>query len=423
MKILLICPHFDPDLHAATGEVMTKLALSLAERGHGIDVVTSLPWYHGHSVHRDWRGRPWRRGTTATGEIVRVWPFPVDKNNIPARAVGFGGFATLATAAALTMPRPDVVMGMSPPILLGETAYVVARRHRVPFVFNVQDIFPDVAVDLGALSNERVIALARRHERSLYRRADAVTVLSTDQQRNVLAKLDDPDDIDKVRIIHNFADTERIRVVDRANRYREQHGLGDKTVVMYSGNVGLSQSFDLIEAAARHFATRPDVHFVINGEGAARPAVDRWASAHPNVTVADFSPRDALSETLGAADLHLILLKPGLAKSSTPSKMYGILAAGRPVLASIDEDSEVSDTIAAASAGSSVPPADESAFLAELERLLSDPDGLRQMGRNARNYIDRRFTPAAQAEAFDELFTELIDVHDNRLHDNRRDVS
>ncbi len=407
MKLLLLCPHFDPDLHAATGEVMTRLVHSLADRGHRVDVVTSLPWYRGHAVHEGWRGRPWRTEDADHGRIIRVWPFPVDKNNIPARALGFGGFTALVAGAALTLDRPDIVMGMSPPVFLGDAAWLAAKRFRVPFVFNVQDIFPDVAVDLGALSNPRVIDAARAHERSLYRRADAITVLSTDQHRNVQSKLDAVDG-DKVRIIHNFADTDKVRVVDRDRPYRAEHGLGDKLVVMYSGNVGLSQSFDLVRAAAQRFAERPDVHFVINGEGAARPSVEEWAADLPNVTIADFAPREAVSDVLGAADLHLILLKRGLAQSSTPSKMYGILAAARPVLASIDEGSEVELTIDAAGAGRAVPPDDEPAFLAALEEMLADPAALRAMGRSGRAHLAESYSPAAQAAAFDELFTDLI---------------
>ncbi len=406
MKLLLLCPHFEPDLHAATGEVMTTLVHSLADRGHHIDVVTSLPWYRGHAVHEGWRGRPWRVEDADHGRIIRVWPFPVDKNNIPARAIGFGGFTTLVAGAALTLDRPDLVMGMSPPVFLGDAAWLAAKRFRVPFVFNVQDIFPDVAVDLGALNNKRVINAARAHERSLYRRADAITVLSTDQQRNVQSKLD-PADGDKVRIIHNFADTQKVRVVDRATTYRAEHDLGDKQIVMYSGNVGLSQSFDLVRAAADRFADRRDVHFVINGEGAARASVDEWAAERPNVTVSDFAPREAVSEVLGAADLHLILLKRGLAQSSTPSKMYGILAAARPVLASIDAGSEVELTIDAAGAGRAVPPEDEAAFLAALDEMLADPAALGEMGRSGRAHLAESYSPAAQAAAFDDLFTEL----------------
>lgn len=414
MRILLLCPHFEPDLHAATGEVMSKLVHALHDRGNEIDVVTSLPWYQHHDVWPEWRQGPWwkklsRTEETEFGRIVRVWPFPTDKTNIPARALGFGGFTGLVTAAALRLPRPDVVMGMSPPIFLGDAARLIGRRWNVPVVFNVQDIFPDVAVELGALRNPRLIDLAKRHERSLYRRADAVSVLSEDQAKNVRAKID-VSEHHKVHIIHNFADTDRVKVVPRATDYRREHGLLDKQIVMYSGNVGLSQSFELINHAAQAFASRPDVHFVINGEGAARREVDAWAISRSNVTVTDFAPREQVSDVLGSADLHLILLKTGLARSSTPSKLYGILASGRPTLASIDVGSEVAETLDRAEAGASVPPEDPEAFLEKLQEMLRDPERLKRLGANGRSHVEECLTPDAQAAAFEQLFEQLTET-------------
>lgn len=412
MKLLLLCPHFEPDLHAATGEVMTKLVHGLAERDHRITVVTSLPWYHGHRVASDWRGRPWRTERTPWGRIVRAWPFPTTKSDILARALGFAGQTGLATGLALNTGRHDVVMGMSPPILLGDAAWLLAQRCRAPFVFNTQDIFPDIAVDLGVLTNPKVIAAAKRYERSIYRRADAITVLSTDQRRNVTAKLP-PDRRDRVRIIRNFVDLDRIRPVEgpaRAeNPYRHRYGLDGKTVVMYSGNVGLSQSFDLIREAARHRADDDSVQFVINGEGAAHDHVAAWAAGLDNVTMIPFGPREEVPRILGAADLHLVLLKAGLAASSTPSKLYGILAAGRPVLASIDEGSEVCTTVREAHCGLSVPPDDAPSFLAALDKLLADGDELAAMGRRGRQHAETCLTPDAQARAYEELFVELIE--------------
>jgi colanic acid biosynthesis glycosyl transferase WcaI len=407
VKLLVLCPHFEPDLHAATGEVMTQLVLALSRRGHRIDVVTSLPWYRAHRVEPAWRGRPWRVERTAWGTVVRVHPFPTDKTNIAARAAGFAGFTGLATAAALALRGHEVVMGMSPPILLGQAALAVGRARRAPVVFNVQDIFPDVAVALGALTDRRVIAAASALERRLYRRADAVTVLSRDQAANVGSKLPAGQQA-KVRVIPNFFDPGRVRPVDPDTPYRRQHGLAGKTVVMYSGNVGLSQSFDLVRQAALRFADRPSVQFVINGEGAARPEVDRWARHLPNVTVVDFAPRDRVSEVLGSADLHLILLKRGLARASTPSKLYSILGAARPVLASIDPGSEVAATIDEAGAGASVPPEDPDAFVAALERLLGDPAGLVAAGERGRAWALRWLTPDAQAGRYEALFAELV---------------
>lgn len=408
MHLLFLCPHFAPDLHAATGEVMTKLVEALAERGHRVDVVTSLPWYKEHDVESEWRGRPWRTEHTDWGRIVRVWPFPTDKANIWARAAGFAGFTSLVVGAGLSGQRPDAVLAMSPPVFLGDAAWLAARRWRVPMVFNTQDIFPDVAVDLGALTNPTVIGIARRHERSLYRRADAVTVLSEDQASNVAAKLP-PEQRTKVAIIHNFVDLDRVRVVQRENEYRRRHGLEGKTVVMYGGNVGLSQSFELVRAAAEHWADDPAVHFVINGEGAARPAVEAWATAMDNVTVADFVAREEVSLLLGAADVQLILLKRGLARSSTPSKLYANLAAGRPILASIDTGSEVAGVLERSGAGVAVPPEDPDRFITALADLLDDGPGRELMGKRGRAYVERWMTPASQAARYEELFERLTE--------------
>ncbi len=404
MRILVLCPHFAPDLHAATGEVMTELVESLAARGHTVDVVTSLPWYRDHDVEPEWRGRPVRSEATHFGSVTRVWPFPTDKGSMIARSLAFAAQTALSFGVALPKRRPDVVLAMSPPIFFGSAARWLAARFRVPFVFNVQDIFPDVAVDLRMLSNPRVIRLARWLERSLYDAADAVTVLSEDQARNVRAKTTDPS---KVVIIPNFVDTGRVARVDRHTNYRRSHNLDDELVVMYSGNVGFSQSFHLVQAAAVHFADRADIRFVINGEGAARTQVDRWAEPLKNVIVSDFAPRERVSDVLGTADLHLILLSKGLAQSSTPSKLYGILAAGRPVLASIDLGSEADRIIARSGGGRTVPPDDTDAFIEALEDLLSDPAELAAMGQKAYDFVDQLMTPDQQAQAYERLFAQL----------------
>src|SRR5690606_35790151 len=174
------------------------------------------------------------------GRISRVHPFPTDKANLPARALAFGGFTVLAgLTAACARSRADVVLAMSPPLTLGAAGWAVARLRRVPFVFNIQDVFPDVAVELGLLRGPRVIAAARWLERWTYQRADAVTVLSDDLAENVRAKLR-PGGVpgegggEKVRVIPNFVDTVRIAPAERENGYRAEHGLTGKRVVMYA---------------------------------------------------------------------------------------------------------------------------------------------------------------------------------------------
>jgi colanic acid biosynthesis glycosyl transferase WcaI len=412
MKLAVLCPHYAPDT-APTGEVMTSIATELVARGHELHVVTSLPWYEHHRIEPGWGGRVVRHEDTAWGRITRVHPFPTDKRNIPARAAAFAGFTLLSTALTLRgrpRARPDAVLAMSPPLTLGAAGWLAARRWRVPFVFNIQDVFPDVAVELGAITHPQVIRLASWLERWTYRHSDAVTVLSDDLRDNLVAKITGtvPDAYDRIRVIPNFVDTDRIRPADpEAGTYRREHGLEGRRVVMYAGNVGLSQSLDLVVDAARKLVDRTDVVFVINGGGSGRAALQEAAMGLDNVRFVDFQPKERLPEVLAAGDIHLVPLRRGLARSSVPSKTYSILAAGRPVLASVDEGTEVARVVTDAGAGLAVPPDDPDAFTHALVTLLDAPDRAAAMGRAGRSFVERWASPAAVAERYEALFEEL----------------
>jgi colanic acid biosynthesis glycosyl transferase WcaI len=406
VNLLVVCPHFAPDV-APTGEVMTSIAVELVARGHRLHVVTSLPWYEHHRIEEGWTGRAVRNQVTDWGRITRVHPFPTDKRNIPARALAFGGFTALvAGVSVVSRPRPDAVLAMSPPLTLGTAGWLAARAHRVPFVFNIQDVFPDVAVELGVITNPTVISLAAALERQTYLQADAVTVLSEDLRANVAAKIADRRP-ERVRVIPNFVDVERIRPADKENGYRRQYGLVGKTVVMYAGNVGFSQSLDLVLVAATALAHEPQVVFVINGGGSARQDLERKAAGLANVRFIDHQPKDRLPELLAAADVHVVPLRRGLARASVPSKMYSILAAGRPIVASVDPGTEVANVVDRAGAGLTVAPDDPEAFTKAVGRLVSDPDEAARMGAAGRGFVERWASPAAVAAQYEALFDEL----------------
>jgi colanic acid biosynthesis glycosyl transferase WcaI len=392
---------------------MTSIGTELIKRGHTLHVVTALPWYQHHRVEPGWGGRLWRHETTEWGQVTRVHPFPTNKRNIPARALAFLGFTVLATWKALVgkrPARPDAVLAMSPPLTLGAAGWLAAKRWRVPFVFNIQDVFPDVAVEVGAISNPKVIRVASWLERWSYKRADAVTVLSDDLQANLVAKLtgrvDDPRD--RVRVIPNFVDTDRIQPRDpESGSYRRENGLVGKRVVMYAGNVGFSQSLELLLDTARQLVDRTDVAFVVNGGGSARADLEAAAADLPNLHFVDFQPKDRLPEVLAAADIHVVPLKRGLAASSVPSKTYSIMAAGRPLVASVDEGTEVARVVERAEAGIAVPPDDPDAFAAAVTKLLDAPELADQMGRAARRFVERWASPAVVALQYETLFEEL----------------
>lgn len=401
MRLVVLCPHFDPDT-APTGVVISRIVRELVARGHEIEVVTSLPWYEHHKVDPAYGGRLVRRCETRWGSITRVHPFPSPKDDILRRAVAFGAFSVLVAAATAKGPKADGVLAMSPPLPLGYAGRLVASARRAPLVFNVQDIFPDVAVDLGILTNPRLIAATRRLERATYRASDAVTVLSQDLADNVAAKIG-PDQAAKVRVIPNFVDTVAITPRPKDNSFRRELD-APGPVVMYAGNVGLSQPLDLLIEVARR---RPEVTVAIVGNGAGRAPLEAAAKGIDNVRFVDFQPFERLPDVLAAADVHAVVLKKGLARASVPSKMYSILAAARPFIASVDPGTEVARVAEEQGAGLAVPPEDPDALTGAVDQLLADPDEAQAMGARGRRFVEGWASPAAVAEAYESLFLEL----------------
>jgi colanic acid biosynthesis glycosyl transferase WcaI len=406
VKLVIVTPHFAPDV-APTGAVVTRIVEELVALGHEIDVVTSLPWYREHRVEAGYEGRLYRYEDTPWGRITRINPFPAPtKRALLRRGFAFIAFSALAAWMGGRGDDVDCVLALSPPLTLPLAGLSIARRRKAPLVFNVQDIYPDIAVELDVLTNKRLIEIAHRVERYCYEHADAVTVLSEDLQANVGAKTSHPE---KVRVIPNFVDTEWIRPAAKENSYRRDHGLEGKLVVMYAGNVGLSQSLDLVLDAASALSYDESLVFVINGQGAHRERLERRAQGLPNVRFVDTQPVERLPEVLAAADIHLVTLKRGLARSSVPSKTYSILAAGRPLLASVDEGSEVARAVERAGAGVGVPPEDPEAFTKAIRGLIDSPNDLERMGMAGRKFVETWASPAAVAQKYEELFEELAE--------------
>ena len=403
MKIVVLGPHFAPDT-APTGTVLTRIVEELAARGHELHVVTSLPWYRAHRIEPGWSGRPIRTEPVEWGSITRVHPFPGgDKSNLLRRALGFLAFSLLAGIAGLRaggwFRRADAVFAMSPPLTLGPTGWFIARLRRGRLLFNIQDVFPDAAVRTGAITNRRVIAVASWLERATYRRADAVTVLSDDLRDNVAAKLD-ADTARRVHVIPNFVDTDRIVPADRMTTYRTELGFDDRPIVLYAGNVGFSQSLDLVVEAAR---ACPDLGFVINGDGAARAQLEAQSRDVPNLRFVGYQPIERLPEVLATGDIHVVPLRAGLGDVSVPSKTYSSLAAGRPVVASIDPGTEIPRLLDLAGAGVSVPPDDVDAFVAALRRLVTDPSMREALGDSGRRWVIEHASPTAIGAAYDDV--------------------
>ena len=404
LRLVVLCPHFAPDL-APTGVVMTRIVTELAARGHELHVVTSLPWYRNHAIEQGWGGRLWRTEKTEWGSIIRVHPFPgKSKSNLLRRALGFIAFSYavgIRSVHADGLPfKVDGVLAMSPPLTLGLTGWCTKIIRRAPLVFNIQDVFPDAAIQTGAISNKKIIAAAKWLERVSYRRSDAVVLLSQDLRTNIANKIDAKHH-HRLHVIPNFVDTVAITPQDRMTNYRSELGIGDQLVVMYAGNVGFSQSLNLVVEAAAKF---PEVAFVVNGDGAARKKLQEDCAELANVYFGDYQPIERLSEVLATGDIHLVPLRTGLAAVSVPSKSYSILAAGRPMLAAIDLNTEIPNMLQQSGAGIAVEPDNAPAFIEALGRLVNNRDQLSEMGANGRKWVETHASPASVAARYEEIF-------------------
>ena len=404
LRLVVLCPHFAPDL-APTGVVMTRIVTELAARGHELHVVTSLPWYRNHAIEQGWGGRLWRTEKTEWGSIIRVHPFPgKSKSNLLRRALGFIAFSYavgIRSVHADGLPfKVDGVLAMSPPLTLGLTGWCTKIIRRAPLVFNIQDVFPDAAIQTGAISNKKIIAAAKWLERVSYRRSDAVVLLSQDLRTNIANKIDAKHH-HRLHVIPNFVDTVAITPQDRMTNYRNELGIGDQLVVMYAGNVGFSQSLNLVVEAAAKF---PEVAFVVNGDGAARKKLQEDCAELANVYFGDYQPIERLSEVLATGDIHLVPLRTGLAAVSVPSKSYSILAAGRPMLAAIDLNTEIPNMLQQSGAGIAVEPDNAPAFIEALGRLVNNRDQLSEMGANGRKWVETHASPASVAARYEEIF-------------------
>ncbi len=407
MRILLVTLYFAPD-PAANSVIMTELAEELARLGHQVTVVTAFPHYDVNRIWDDYRGRLVQRDRHGAIDVVRTYLYvPPDKTNLAGRLLNYASFNLLSTLAGLTRARPDIILAPSPPLTIGLSAYLISRLRGAPFVYNVQDIYPDIAVRLGLLRNPRAIRAFRRLEDFVYDRAAAVAVLSDGFRRNLLAKGVPPD---KLTVIPNFIDVTFIEPGAKDNGFSRAHGLRDRFVVLYAGNVGLSQGLEVVLDAAARLQSVPDVRFAIVGNGAARASLQALAAAKnlTNVLFLPFQPRDMLPAVYASADVCLVCLRQDIGSESVPSKAYTIMASGRPILAAVAAEAETRQLVREAECGLWVMPEDGAALADAVLRLRADPLARAQMGQKGRAYVEQRHTPAQVALEYQALFHRVL---------------
>lgn len=404
MRILLVTLYFYPDMTSANAVIMTELAVELARLGHEVTVVTSFPHYADSRIAPEYRGRWLQRDDYQGIRVIRTYLYTSpDKQNLAARLLNYLSFNLFSTFAGLLAGPCDVILVPSPPLTIGLSGWLLGRLKRAPYVYNVQDIYPDIAVRLGILTNPRLIRFFHWLEKFVYHRAAAVTVLSPGFKHNLLAK---GVPVDKLHIIPNFVDGDFVRPLPKDNTFARRHGLHDKFVVMYAGNVGLSQGLEVALAAAAEISDLADLRLLVVGNGAAKAALEQQAQQQKltNVIFLPFQPREIVPDLYATADVGMVSLRQDIGGESVPSKAYTIMASQRPLLAVVSEDTEIRSLIEAAACGLWVRPADPQALAGAIRCLYNNSVWRQQLGQNGRLYVERHHTPQAVASQYARLF-------------------
>jgi glycosyltransferase involved in cell wall biosynthesis len=376
-RLLVLNQYYAPGFEA-TAYLLSQLCAALAA-DFDVTVITgklAIP-----------RADPGR--TTVDGvEVVRVRSTAFDRSNLPLRALNYATYLVASLRAGLFARKPDVVLCMTDPPVIADVALAIARRFRAPLVVVSQDVFPEIAVELKRLENKALVELLRRLIAFYLRRADRVVAIG-DTMRERLEQKGAPSE--RITVIPNWVDTEAIKPAPKDNDWSRQHDLAEKFVVMHSGNVGHAQNLDALVRSTTFLRDLDDLAVAIIGGGARYAElvelVERLEADH--VRFLDYQPRELLSLSLSAADVHVVGLARGLSGYVVPSRLYGILAAGRPAIVAADAESETARVVQQEGCGVVVPPG-RPELLAEVLRAAHDGElDLAEMGRRGREYVVR----------------------------------
>jgi glycosyltransferase involved in cell wall biosynthesis len=399
MRILILNQAYWPDV-VATAQHMTDWAEHLVSRGHDVTVIAS------RSVYGK-QGAVLSKAETHNGvKIIRVGSNRFGKRGLVSRALDFAKFHVLAGWKALAGKRPDIIVCLTTPPFIGVVGYLTRALRRSRYVQYEMDIYPDVAVALGALKkNSLAHRFFERVHRRLLNAAARIVVLGRDMDALIASK----GIAEKKRVLVTpWADPDEIVPVPRGqNAFRKEHGLEDKFVITYSGNLGLGHDITTICSAMEQLGTDPAVRFVFIGGGKRMEEIKKFAAGKNFVPplILEYQPREKLPETLSAADAHLITQAPGTTGLIVPSKLYGILAAGRPILYIGPADTEVALTVKEHSLGHIIQIGDTPAFLAAVRQLQSTDSAA--LESKARDVLRKNYSRQVNCEKLTAMVESL----------------
>jgi colanic acid biosynthesis glycosyl transferase WcaI len=412
MRILILHMRYRPDA-TGTGPIVTELAEDWCGAGEDVLVVTSVPHYGREEIPSEYRATLVNKRVESGVKVYRTLSPVPHVGSALGRGADYVVYTALAGLSGVVLGSIDVVLCVAPPITIGLSGWLIGLARNCPVVFNAQDIWPDGLIRMGRIRNRPLIGLFRWIERFVYGISSKITVVSSGMRANMLAKGVAPD---RVEVIPNWVDTERIRPLDASGRFRKEHGLTDKFVALFTGNIGYASGLDSVLDAAGMLKNDPRFVFVIVGEGSAKRDLVRRADAAglANVRFLTTQPVATFPDMLASCDLGLVPLRRDMGALSVPSKTLAFMAGGRPILASVPDDSEVRRMIEEGQCGVAVAPEDPQALANRIQSLSEQRELLKRYGQNARTYVVDNYSRAVQTRRYRALLRDVAVARSSR---------
>jgi colanic acid biosynthesis glycosyl transferase WcaI len=407
MRILVVGSNYWPE-KSGNATFVVRRCEYLASRGHEVVMCTGFPYYPEWKVPQEYRRQIFQREVHDGVKIVRSYLYVPKRVNSAKRVMHEATFLASSLVRALGQQKPDLLLVVSAPLGLALSAFVLSRAWKVPHVFHVQDMQPDAAGDLGMLPKP-VVRWLYRLERFAYRDATLVSALTEGMRQRIILKGIPPE---KIEVFSHCADEALFEVplAGGGKSFRRRFGLGDRFLVVHSGNMGIKQGLEVVVSAAERTRHDAGIAYLMVGDGVARASLERRVATLglSNIKFLPLQPSESFGDTLAAADVCVVTERGSVGDILFPGKLATFLTAGRPVIASLDDGSEAARVVVQSGAGMLVAAEDPESLVEAILKMRVDAAARAEMSVRGRAYAREHWDPARLLPFMEARLTGLV---------------
>lgn len=403
MNILILTDSFPPEIKSSAN-LLFELSEDLAESGHQVTVITGFPKHYINNIDQRYMGKLFLCERMNKVKVIRLLSISFIRHIPVIRGLDQFLLSVIFFFGGISLGKQNVILTYSPPLPLGISAYLLGKIKKAPFIFNVQDIFPQSVIDLGLLKSKFLITISELMEKFIYKKAHYITVHSEGNRENIISKNVNPE---KVVTIHNWVDTDLIKPVrTQDNNFREKNNLKDKFVVSFAGTMGFAQGLEIVVNCAELLKSYKNILFLLVGDGIKKDGLINKAEDMQlnNIKFLPVQSKKMYPFILYTSDICLVTLDKKVLTPAVPAKLLNIMASGRPVVASMNLKGDAPKIIKSAECGYCIDADDVKGFSEAILKLYNNPTLREDMGKNGRSYAVKYFSRQVCVRKYEKLF-------------------